>query len=106
MRCRFMRVMVFFDLPVETLEDKRNYSHFRGFLLMDGFVMMQKSVYSKVVLNASAAKVAVDKVRKNCPPEGNIQVLTITEKQYQGIEYILGESQKEVVDSLDRFVVL
>jgi CRISPR-associated protein Cas2 len=101
-----MRVMVFFDLPVETSEDRRNYSHFRGYLLADGFVKVQKSVYSKVVLNASAAKVAVDNMRKNIPPEGNVQVLTITEKQFQSIEYLLGESQKEVVDSLDRFVVL
>ena len=101
-----MRVIVFFDLPVETADDRRNYSHFRGFLLADGFVMMQKSVYSKVVLNTSAAKVVVSNVRKNVPPEGKIQVLTITEKQFQSIEYLLGESQKEVVDSLDRFVVL
>jgi CRISPR-associated protein Cas2 len=101
-----MRVIVFFDLPVESLEERRNYSYYRRYLLGDGFVRMQKSVYSKVVLNASAAKVVVENLRKNNPPEGNVQVLTITEKQFQGIEYLIGESQKEVVDNLDRFVIL
>ena len=81
-----MRVIVFFDLPVETLEERRNYSYYRRYLLGDGFVKMQKSVYSKVVLNASAAKIVVDNLRKNNPPEGNVQVLIITEKQFQGIE--------------------
>ncbi len=101
-----MRVIVFFDLPVESLEERRNYSYYRRYLLGDGFVKMQKLVYSKVVLNASAAKVVVENLRKNNPPEGNVQVLTITEKQFQGIEYLIGESQKEVVDNLDRFVIL
>ncbi len=101
-----MRVIVFFDLPVESLEERRNYSYYRRYLLGDGFVRMQKSVYSKVVLNASAAKVVVENLRKNNPPEGNVQVLTITEKQFQGIEYLIGESQKEVVDNLDGFVIL
>jgi CRISPR-associated protein Cas2 len=101
-----MRVIVFFDLPVETLEERRNYSYYRRYLLGDGFVKMQKSVYSKVVLNASAAKIVVDNLRKNNPPEGNVQVLIVTEKQFQGIEYLVGESQREVVDNLDRFVVL
>ena len=106
MRLRFMRVMVFFDLPVETVANRRAYSKFRHFLLDDGFIMMQKSVYSKVALNAAAAKSVCDNLRHHLPPDGIVQLLTITEKQFQSIDYLLGESQTEVVDTLDRFVVL
>lgn len=55
-----MRVIVFFDLPVESSEDRRNYSHFRNYLLSEGFVMMQKSVYSKVTLNGSASNSIIE----------------------------------------------
>lgn len=101
-----MRVMVFFDLPIETSLNKRDYRHFRNFLLDDGFVMMQKSVYTKIVLNGTAANIVAEHVRRNKPPEGMVQLLTITEKQFQSIEYILGESQKEVVDTQQRLVIL
>ena len=40
-----MRVIVFFDLPVDTLEHKRAYRKFRKFLIEKGFLMMQESVY-------------------------------------------------------------
>lgn len=50
-----MRIIVYFDLPVETTEDRRQYSTFRRYLISQGFIMIQKSVYSKIALNASAA---------------------------------------------------
>ena len=39
-----MRVIVFFDLPTLTLEDKKEYRNFRKFLLKRGFAMMQEQV--------------------------------------------------------------
>ena len=44
MSYRFMRVLVFFDLPTETETDRRNYRQFRRGLLKSGFFMMQESV--------------------------------------------------------------
>lgn len=68
--------------------------------------MMQKSVYSKIAINGAASKLLCDNVRRHKPPEGTVQILTITEKQYQSIEFIVGEGQREVLDTIDRFVVL
>ena len=51
-----MRVIVFFDLPVETSADRREYAHFRKHLVKNGFLMIQESVYSKLALNMSAAE--------------------------------------------------
>ena len=46
-----MRVLVFFDLPVITAENRRAYVKFRKFLLKNGFLMLQESVYCKLALN-------------------------------------------------------
>lgn len=101
-----MRVMVFFDLPVISSKNRRDYSKFRKKLITEGFVMMQKSVYSKITLNGPASDAVLSSIRRNKPPEGTIQVLIITEKQFQSIEYILGESQSEVIDTQQRLVII
>lgn len=45
-----MRILVFFDLPVTTGEERRAYTKFRKFLIKDGFLMLQESVYCKLAL--------------------------------------------------------
>ena len=101
-----MRVMVFFDLPTLTSLDKKNYSLFRKFLINEGFIMMQESVYSKIALNATISSLIQDKVRKNKPPKGLIQMLVITENQYSKIEFVIGQGQNKIVDGTNRMVIL
>lgn len=101
-----MRVMVFFDLPSGTTQEKRSYRLFRKFLLKSGFLMMQESVYCKLVPNSSAADLLVDHLKKNKPPDGLVQMLKVTEKQYAKMEYIVGGEQSEILDSAERLVVL
>lgn len=84
-----MRILVFFDLPTETSRDRKIYSKFRKFLIKEGFIMMQESVYSKLTLNNSVTKSVRDKIEKNKPPRGIVQMLVITEKQYSSMEYIV-----------------
>lgn len=68
--------------------------------------MMQESIYCRLAQNSSAADFLVDNVRKNKPPEGLVQALTITEKQFGKIEYIVGEKKTEVLDNDERLVIL
>ena len=68
--------------------------------------MMQESIYCRLAQNSSAADFLVDNVRKNKPPEGLVQALTITEKQFGKIEYIVGEKKTEVLDNDKRLVIL
>ena len=51
MSYRYMRVIVFFDLPSVTVAERKEYLRFRKFLLSDGYIMMQESVYCKLALN-------------------------------------------------------
>lgn len=106
MRERYMRIILFFDLPSVTAEEKRAYRHFQKGLIRHGFLMMQESVYSKIVINAMAAKSVIAHVKSMKPKTGIIQALTITEKQYAGMDLILGEMQTDVVDSSERLVIL
>ena len=106
MSYRFMRVLVFFDLPTITLENKREYRKFRKLLIQNGFMMMQESVYCRMLLNQSAGKAVTDIIRKNRPPQGIVQVMTVTEKQFAAMEYITGEHQSEVIESDERLIIL
>ncbi len=101
-----MRTIVFFDLPNIYAKDKRNYLKFRKYLINEGFIMMQESVYSKIILNSQQSILLTDRIRKNAPSKGLIQVLTITEKQYSQIEFIIGESNSKIINSEDRLIVL
>lgn len=101
-----MRAIVFFDLPVQTSEQRREYAQFRKHLVKSGFVMMQESVYCKLALNMSVAGAIMENVRQNKPPEGLVQMLVVTEKQFARMEFVVGEACSEIVDSDERTVFL
>lgn len=103
---RYMRVIVFFDLPSVTNVDKKEYLNFRKFLINAGFQMMQESVYIKLTLNTTSADVVIKQIKSNKPKKGLVQAMIITEKQYSRIENIVGEVEKEVLDTGDRLVVI
>lgn len=93
-----------FDLPVETSEEIREYTRFRKFLLRDGFVMMQQSVYTKIALNQTAVTAIVQRVKKNKPKKGLVQLLSITEKQFASMEYIVGSCSSDTIHSDERII--
>ena len=53
-RIRYMRLLVFFDLPVETVSQRKDYRLFRKHLIKEGYLMLQESVYAKLVTNEAA----------------------------------------------------
>ena len=101
-----MRILVMFDFPVGTESERKNYRLFRKYLIKSGFLMLQESVYCKIAQNTTVADAIIANVRKNGPDDGLVQVLKITEKQYSRMEYIVGESKSDVLDSDERLVVL
>jgi len=101
-----MRTIVFFDLPSISVKDKRNYLRFRKFLLNEGFIMLQESVYSKLVLNSQQVELLIKRIQKKSPPKGLVQVLKVTERQYAQMEYIIGDSKSKIINSEERLIVL
>ena len=106
MNNKFMRLLIFFDLPIETSKNRREYTRFHKFLIKNGFIMMQKSVYSKLVINNVTSSAVREKISKNLPPEGIIELLEVTENQFAKIEYLVGEKQSIVEESMDRLIEL
>lgn len=106
-RVRYMRLLVFFDLPIETAAQKKAYRLFRKFLIQDGYLMLQQSVYAKLVVNDGAAGASIMRLRKHRPPDGLVQVLRVTEKQFATMEFITGNRAAYVeVDTMEEFMVL
>ena len=79
MRYRIMRLMVMFDLPTDTSQQRKQYRQFRKKLLNEGFIMIQYSVYVRVCT---------------------------TEKQYSDMHFLLGDEIEEVRNSSKRTIVL
>ena len=98
--------MLFFDLPMQTDKDRREYTRFHKFLIRNGFIMMQKSVYTKLVINNVTSLAVRQRINRNIPPDGTVELLEITENQFSKIEYLVGESQQLVIDTMDRLVEL
>ena len=101
-----MRVLVFFDLPTDTASGKREYRKFRKMLIKTGFVMMQESVYCKLVQNSTMADAYINNIKQNRPPAGLVQLLKVTEKQYAKMEYIVGRGKSNILDTDERLVII
>ena len=101
-----MRILVFFDLPSESASERRAYTQFRKYLIKNGFMMLQKSVYCKLAANQTIVNAQIENLRKNKPPDGLVEVLTITEKQFARMEFIVGSRQGDIVDSDERYIEL
>ena len=95
-----------FDLPTDTSVHRKAYRDFRKFLLVNGFIVLQESVYVKLVLNGTSVRLLEKQLRKHKPADGNICLLTVTEKQYSKMEILTGEVQSEVLDTTERVIVL
>lgn len=103
---RLMRIIVFFDLPTETGEDRRNYRKFRKALVNNGFIMLQESVYCRMISSPSVETSVKKMIKDNKPPKGLVQFLSVTEKQFAKMEYVVGEHSSEVIDNSDKVVIL
>ena len=92
---KFMRMIVFFDLPTITVKNKRDYVKFRRFLLKDGYIMLQWSVYCRIIAGKDSEQTHFNRIKSNLPPVGSVRCLTVTEKQYASIEILVGKPRKQ-----------
>lgn len=101
-----MRVIVMFDLPTDTSVQRKHYRNFRKYLIDDGFVMMQESIYTKICINMHAVDQVQRNIERNKPPEGIVQVMSVTERQFASIKVVVGELDDTYIQNDNRLVVL
>ena len=92
---RIMWIMVLFDLPTETKQDKKNYTDFRKKMQKDGFTMFQFSAYLRHCASRENMEVHVKRIQKNLPPRGHVGILTVTDKQFGMMQVFYGGVEKE-----------
>lgn len=87
---RWMRLLVFYDLPVNTQQFRQVYQRFHSYLLKDGYDMLQYSVYSRLCNGHDAINKYLQRLQTMAPTRGNIRVMKITEKQYAQMYFLVG----------------
>ena len=83
---RLMWVLVLYDLPTETKKMRKDAQDFREALVKDGFDLFQFSMYIRHCPSRENAEVHINRVKRWLPEYGKVAILTITDKQFEGIE--------------------
>ncbi len=90
-----MWMFVLFYLPVVEKEDRKAATDFRKFLLDEGFSMSQLSVYSKLLSGKEAVEQYSHKIWKILPTQGKVDIICITDRQYENIISFSGRTKSE-----------
>jgi CRISPR-associated protein Cas2 len=91
---RYMWIFVLFDLPVKTKDERRNANLFRKFLIQDGYIMIQLSVYARICNGRDRLEKHFKRLEKNIPSKGSIRYFEITDSQYGRMKTIIGKKSK------------
>lgn len=92
---RTLWILVFFDLPTETRQERKIASGFRKKLLDDGFAMFQFSIYMRFCASRENAEVHTKRIKSNLPPHGKVGVMQITDRQFGMMELFYGKKPVE-----------
>ena len=93
-----MWLFAMFDLPVGTREARREYTRFRKSLLKQGFTMLQFSVYARDCPSEDASVVHRSHVGAVLPPEGQVRLLSVTDRQFGKMEVYFGKNRAPAED--------
>ena len=102
---RLMWMMVLFDLPTVTGQERRDANNFRKFLLDQGFDRCQLSVYLRFCSGKEQAQVYTRRVQSALPPSGNVQVIYFTDKQYENIVSFQGKGRQPANKNPEQFTL-
>ena len=91
-----MWLMVMFDLPTITKEEKREYTRFRKYLLKEGFIQLQYSVYAKYLASRENSHKYYRYIQDVVPPGGYVRLLMVTDKQFSDMVSLYGRTIEEV----------
>jgi len=94
-----MWLFVFYDLPTNTAKERKAFAKFRKKLMKDGFGMMQYSVYIRHCPSKENADVHIKRVKSFLPDDGQISILTVTDKQYGKILNFWGNKKSPIPES-------
>jgi len=102
---RFMWLFVFFDLPVLTKPERRTATRFRNFLLKDGYMMIQFSVYARICNGQDRVDKHLKRLQSVIPEKGSVRVMQITDKQYERMKILVGTRKNNEKTKAEQLVL-
>jgi CRISPR-associated protein Cas2 len=88
-------LIVAFDLPVMSKEQRKRATDFRNFLLDDGYQMMQFSVYARACVSFSRQQTHIERLKRCLPEEGSVRAIFVTRSQWERSYVIHGSPATE-----------
>ena len=92
-----------FDLPVVEKADQKAATQFRKSLLDLGFEMAQFSVYMRFCTSQAQVDTYAKRVEWALPDGGKVNILTLTDKQYERIVTYHGRTRQAPGKAPDQF---
>lgn len=89
-------LVVAFDLPVGSPEERKAATSFRNFLIDDGYQMIQFSVYARACVSFARQETHLERVKLHLPPEGSVRAFFVTRAQWEKAFIIYGKPAKPV----------
>ena len=86
-----MWLFTMFDVPVKTRIDRRRYARFRKYLLAEGFMQLQYSVYARYFESEEASTACRRRVSEQVPERGRVRILHVTERQFAKMSVFFGK---------------
>lgn len=102
---RIMWILVFYDLPTETIQERRIHAEFRKGIMRQGFTMFQFSIYTKHCSSREQAEVQIKRIKNLIPEKGKIGILSITDKQFGMMEVYHGVKKIKTPESLGQLTM-
>lgn len=94
-----------FDLPVDSKEARKRYARFRKALLKQGFCMLQFSVYARHCATEESSELIRRNVRGVLPPDGQVRLLGVTERQFGKMEVYYGKTRTPAEEPAPQFML-
>lgn len=100
-----MWLFAMFDLPVKTKAARKRYAQFRKLLLAEGFTMLQFSVYARHLASEESGRTLRQRIREGLPPDGQVRLLPVTDRQFGKMEVYVGRKRKPTEDPPAQFML-
>lgn len=85
-------MLVLYDLPVKEPNERREYRRFRKFLLRNGYIAVQKSIYAKLLINSSRLTAETAMISGAVPKDGCVNLLPMSITEFRNLSAVVGEN--------------
>lgn len=101
-----MMILIMFDLPRETKEERKAASQFQKRLVRLGFEMKQFSVYEREIRSSKNVEILINVIRSQLPKEGSITLYQLPNEVSNKQLRILGFGVVKISSASPKIVIL